>query len=137
MTAKEYLQQYRDAVRRAKAAMDHLDELRAMAERITPNYGGNGGGYQTGDRLGAAVARIVDAEARVDAEIELMTATAREVRTTIEAVSEPYQTLLYERYINGKTWEQIAVTLNYSFVHVVHRLHPAALRAVQAVIAEK
>ena len=56
---------------------------------------------------------------------------------TIEAVSEPYQTLLYERYINGKTWEQIAVTLNYSFVHVVHRLHPAALRAVQAVIAEK
>lgn len=138
MTAKEYLQQYRDAVRRAKAAMDHLDELRAMVERITPNYGSfGGGGKQTGDRLGAAVARIVDAEARVDAEIELLTATAREVKTTIKAVPEPYRTLLYERYINGKTWEQIAVTLNYSFVHVVHRLHPAALRAVQAVIAEK
>ena len=137
MTAKEYLLQYRDAVRRATAAQDHLDELRAMAERITPNYGSSGGGgKQTGDKLGAAVARLVDAEEKVDAEIELMTATAREVRKTIEAVPEPYSTLLYERYINGKTWEQIAVTLNYSFVHVVHRLHPAALRAVQAVIAE-
>ena len=137
MTPKEYLLQYRDAVRRAKAATDHYAELRAMAERITPNYSGGGGGHQTGDCLGAAVARIVDAEEKVDAEIELMTATAREVRKTIEAVPEPYRTLLYERYINGKTWEQIAVTLNYSFVHVVHRLHPAALRAVQAVIAEK
>ena len=134
MTAKEYLQQYRDAVRRAKAAMDHLDELRAMAERITPNYGSSGGGgKQTGDRLGAAVARIVDAEARVDAEIELLTATAREVRTTIEAVPEPYRTLLYERYINGKTWEQIAVIMNYSWRQTV-RLHGIALNAVKDVI---
>ena len=61
VTPKEYLQQYRDSARRAKAAMDHLQELRAMAEKITPNYGGSGGGSnQAGDRLGAAVARMID-----------------------------------------------------------------------------
>lgn len=133
MTPKEYLQQYRDAVRRAKAAMDHLDELRAMAERITPNYSGGGGGHQTGDRLGAAVARIVDAEAKVDAEIELMTATAREIRKTIEAVPEPYRTLLYERYINGKAWEQVAVDMHYSYRGVT-KMHGRALQAVKECI---
>lgn len=133
MTAKEYLQQYREAVLRAKAAMDHRDEMRAMAERITPNYSGGGGGHQTGDRLGAAVARIVDAEARVDAEIELMTATAREVEATISAVQEPYRTLLFERYINGKTFEQIAVEMNYSWRQTI-RLHGAALNSVRSIL---
>ena len=136
MTPKEYLQQYRDAVRRAKAAMDHLDELRAMAERITPNYSSSGGGtHQTGDRLGAAVARLVDAEARVDQEITMLIATEREVEWTINAVDNSiFRKLLYERYINGKTWEMIAVLLHYSHQHVVHVLHPKALNAVKHLI---
>ena len=136
MTPKEYLTQYRYAVMKAKAAQDHLDDLRAMAERITPKYGGDGGGtHQSIDKLGAAVARIVDAEAVVDAQISLLIATAREVQNTIEAVQdETLRVLLYERYINGKTFEAIAVQMNYSYVHIVHRLHPKALESVKDVI---
>lgn len=135
MTAKEYLLQYRDAVRRATAAQDHLDELRAMAERITPNYGGSGGGHQTGDKLGAAVARLVDAESRVSDELELLEATERDVISTIGKITDgTLHTLLYERYINGKTWEQIAVVMNYSYQHIVHYLHPKALNAVKHLI---
>ena len=136
MTAKEYLLQYRDAVRRAAAAQDHLDELRAMAERITPNYGSSGGGgKQTGDKLGAAVARLVDAESRVSDELELLEATERDVISTIGKITDgTLHTLLYERYINGKTWEQIAVVMNYSYQHIVHYLHPKALNAVKHLI---
>ena len=136
MTAKEYLLQYREAVRRATAAQDHLDELRAMAERITPNYGSSGGGgKQTGDKLGAAVARLVDAESRVSDELELLEATERDVISTIGKITdETLHTLLYERYINGKTWEQIAVVMNYSYQHIVHYLHPKALNAVKHLI---
>lgn len=135
MTPKEYLNQYRYAKIKAKAAQDHLDDLRAMSERITPNYSAEGGGtHQSGDKLGAAVARIVDAEAVVDAQISLMIATAREVQNTIEAVQdETLRVLLYERYINGKTWEQIAVLLNYSWRQTL-RLHGDALAAVKDVI---
>ena len=137
MTPKEYLTQYRDAVRRALAAQEHLAELRAMAERITPNYNGSGG-VQSGDKLGSAVARIVDAEARVDAEIELLIATEREIERTINVVEDStLRTLLYERYINGKTWEQIAVTMDYSYVHIVHRLHPQALRAIENALSNQ
>lgn len=135
MTAKEYLQQYRNAVRKVSAAQDHLDELRAMATRITPNYGAEGGGtHQTGDKLGAAVARIMDAESRVSDELELLEATEREVIRTINDVQDgTLSTLLYERYINGKTWEQIAVCMNYSYRQIT-RMHGAALIAVKYVL---
>ena len=135
MTPKEYLLQYRDAVRRATAAQDHLAELRTIAERITPNYSASGGTHQTGDRLGNAIAKIVDAEARVDQEITMLIATEREVEWTINAVDNSiFRKLLYERYINGKTWEMIAVLLHYSHQHVVHVLHPKALNAVKHLI---
>ena len=132
---KDYLMQYRNAVKRAAAATDHIAELRAMAERITPQYGSSGGGsHSTGDKLGAAVARIVDAENRVSDELEMLEATEREVVNTISAVHDAtLSTLLYERYVNGKTWEQIAVQLNYSWRQTV-RLHGVALAAVKDVI---
>ncbi len=135
MTPKEYLQQYRDAVRKVSAAQDHLDELRAMATRITPNYGAEGGGtHQTGDKLGEAVARIIEAESRVSDELELLEATEREVIRTINDVQDgTLSTLLYERYINGKTWEQIAVCMNYSYRQIT-RMHGAALIAVKYVL---
>jgi DNA-directed RNA polymerase specialized sigma subunit len=133
MTPKEYLQQYRDAVRKAAAAQDHLDELRSMATRITPNYSSEGGGtHQTGDKLGAAVARILDAESRVSDELEMLEATEREVIGTINSVEEPLRTLLYERYINAKTFEQIAVSMSYSWRQTI-RLHGRALLAVKNV----
>ena len=134
MTAKEYLQKYRDAVRKVSAAQDHLDELQAMATRITPNYGAESGGvHQTGDKLGAAVARIMDAESRVSDELEMLEATEREVIGTINSVEEPFRTLLYERYINAKTFEQIAVSMSYSWRQTI-RLHGRALLAVKNVI---
>ncbi len=103
----------------------------AMAERITPNYGASGGTYQTGDKLGAAVARLVDAESRASDELEMLEATEREVISTINAVEDGVlRQLLYERYINGKTFKAISVQMNYSYVHITHRLHPKALRAV-------
>lgn len=133
MTPKEYLQQYRDAVRRATAAQDHLDELRAIAERITPNYSAEGGGtHSSGDKLGAAVARIIEAEERLDTQITMLIATEREIERTINAVDDSImRKLLYERYINGKTWEKIAVMLHYSYQHITHVLHPRALDAVK------
>lgn len=135
MTPKEYLQQYRDAVRRAAAAQDHLDELRSMANRITPNYSSEGGGtHQTGDKLGDAVARILDAESRVSDEIEMLEATEREVIGTINSVEdERLRGILYRRYICGRKWEVIAVDLNIEYRWLL-RLHGRALQEVQKII---
>lgn len=42
--------------------------------------------------------------------------------------------LLIHRYINFKTWEQIAVDLNYTYEWVIKRLHPQALKNIKEFI---
>ena len=103
MTPKNYLQQYGHAVLRAEAAMEHLEELQSMATRITPNYGGEGGGtHQSGDeKLVSAVSKIMEAKNRVSDELEMLESTEHEVIDTINKVPDNIlRVLLYERYIN-------------------------------------
>lgn len=135
MTAKEYLMQYRFAVMRASSALDLRDELRGLAERITPAYQGNTGStHSASDKLGRSVASLMDAETIVDNEIEMLIATERDVQKTIDAVKDSTQReLLYKRYINGKTFEMIAVEMNYSYRQIT-RMHGAALLAVKDVL---
>lgn len=134
MTAKEYLKQYREAVARVDLAQAHLTELHALAERITPNYSGGSGAHAHGDRLGAAVARIVDEEARIDREISRMAEIEQAVTEKIEAVGdERLRVILYRRYILGEKWEQIAVAMRLDYRWVL-RLHGRALQAVQTTI---
>lgn len=133
MTPKEYLQQYRHAVDRARAALEHLEELESIATRVTPLYGGEGGGqHQSGDeKMCNAVNKIIEAKNRVSDELETLEATDREIIGTIDKVTDgTLHTLLYERYINGKTWEQIAVMMNYTYRRVT-QLHGKALNAVK------
>lgn len=133
MTPKEYLQQYRHAVDRARAALEHLEELESIATRVTPLYGGEGGGqHQNGDeKMCNAVDKIIEAKNRVSDELETLEATDREIIGTIDKITDgTLHTLLYERYINGKTWEQIAVLMNYTYRRVT-QLHGKALNAVK------
>lgn len=137
MTPKEYLQQYKNAVERVNAALEHWEELDSIAKHVTPNYGGEGGGqHQSGDeKMLNAVNKIIDAKNRVSDEMEMLEATEREILSTIDKISDPtLNTLLRKRYINCKTFEQIAVEMNYSYYHVVHRLHPEALEAVKMLL---
>lgn len=126
MTAKEYLMQYRDAMRRAKAIADHIDDLRAMCEQLKTEDGHK-------IELDKAVAELVDAERKAEAEVDRLTRLEAEIEGAVGQIAEPYRTLLYERYINGKTFEQIAVQMSYSWRQII-RLHGQALRIAQDVI---
>lgn len=126
MKAKDYLMQYRDAMRRTQAISDHLTELRAVCEQLRTEDGHR-------VALDAAVAELVDTEVKTAAEIERLTALETEIIGAISHMPDPYQTLLYERYINGKTWEQVAVQMNYSYRHTT-KLHGAALARLKDVL---
>lgn len=128
MKPKEYLQQYGQAMRRTRAISDHIAELRAMCEQLRTEDGHR-------VALDAAVAELVDTEQRVSAEVAQLCKLETEIACTIDRMREPYRTLLYERYINGKTWEQIAVTLNISWRHTV-RMHGKALQEVAEIIGQ-
>ena len=54
-----------------------------------------------------------------------------EIETTIERVeNRGYRELLRGRYLENKTWEQIAVDKKCSYQNVVQFLHPKALDAI-------
>ena len=126
MKAKDYLMQYRDAMRRTQAISDHIAELRSTAEQLRTEDGHR-------IALDRAVAELVDASENAAAEVTRLCRTECDVRCVIEHVPEPYHTLLYQRYINGKTFEQIAVDMHYSWRQIV-RIHGQALQYAQNVI---
>lgn len=126
MTAKEYLMQYRGCINRVHAIGAHLNELRAIANQLRTEDGHS-------IALDAAVAELVDTERRTESEIAQLLQAETSVVCTIERIPEPYRTLLYERYINGRTWEQVAVMMNYSYRGVM-KMHGRALQAVKECI---
>lgn len=119
--------QYRDSMRRTQAITEHLAELRAVCEQLRTEDGHR-------VALDKAVADLVDAEAKTAAEVDRLTVLEDEVIGAIDRVPEPYRTLLYERYVNGLTFEKIAVRMNYSWRQTI-RLHGQALQYAQDVIA--
>ena len=124
--AKAYLMQYRQAAARLHAISDHIAELRAVCEQLHTEDGHH-------IALDKAVAELVDASERAEAEVAQLCRIETEIARTIDRLPEPYRTLLYERYINGKTWEQVAVRMNYSYRHTT-KLHGTALNILKDVL---
>lgn len=72
---------------------------------------------------------------QIDRRVDELARVKAEILEAIEQVQDgTLRRLLMERYIHCRTWEQVAVDMHYSYIHVVQNLHPAALRAVKEYI---
>lgn len=137
MTPKEYLQQYQNANDAINAKLDQIHRLRELATKttqvMTPDPV-HGSGDQ--DKVSAIVAKIVDMEAEVDREIDQLQEVKRSVEKLIAAVPDAAQRkVLTLRYINGWTWERIAVKIDRSYQWVCE-LHGRALQKIISQLIE-
>lgn len=133
MTAKEYLSQYRYINTNINSKKAQQQRLRELATDISPPSDG-GGHSGVSDRVGNITAKIADLDAEINAEIDKLVDVQRDILQTISKVSDDcLRIILTERYINCRTFEQIAVVVNYSYMQTC-RLHGKALSAVQNVI---
>lgn len=132
MTAKEYLSQYRDCVKDINCKREELNKLLEDATTITAPTSESG--HTVGsisDKVGRKAAEIADIEREIGEEIEAARVLRHDIRSSIAAISSgDLRRLLTYRYICGCTWERIAVKMNYSYFHIVHRLHPRALAEI-------
>lgn len=128
----EYLRQALLLDVRIDAGMERIQKLRALAERRTAAYGHySGGGGGVADRRADVVAKIVDTERELDAEIDRMIALRKEIAGVIAHVPDAQmRTLLELRYLNNRTWEQIAEDMHFG-VQWLHKLHGRALLHVK------
>ena len=130
MTAKEYLQQYKLLDSRINAKCEQLERLRELSTKVSAEQGG-GAHSGVSDRVGNIVAKICDAEAEINEMIDKLLDLRVKIERAIAAVpDETLRQLLELRYINCKTFEQIAVEINYSYMHVC-RLHGKALAQIK------
>ena len=136
MTAKEYLQQYRNAEDSINAKLDQIHKLRELATKTTQTLtADNVQSSGSDDKISVTVSKIVDMENEVDAEIDELHDIKNQVEGVISAVPNAKQrAVLTRRYINGYTWERIAADMNFSYWHVVGRLHPSALKEIQYIL---
>lgn len=135
MSPKEYLSRYLEADREINAKLDEISQLRAKITGTGISL--NPDKVQTSppsDTMARIVDKIVDMEKEVDEEIDQLREIKREVYQVIFSLSdERYRAVLRRRYINGKTWEQIAVELHYSYKQVC-RIHGKALQKLKDVL---
>lgn len=129
--AKAYLQQIKLHDARINRNLEELDNLRAMTTKITATWKDDvvsGTGNQ--DKLGAAVAKIVDLQTEIDKDINAYIDMKRKVWDLLNGIENPEQLqILYKRYFRYEHWEQIACEMNMTYRNVCY-IHGRALQAV-------
>lgn len=135
MTAKEFLMQGILLDRQIDAKFEQIQQWRALAEKRTANYTPSpGGGSPTPDRRMDIVAKIVDAERELDAEIDRLIDLKKDISEVIARISHDRMRLLLElRYVNGHKWGEIARMMHYSESNAKN-LHSAALKKVSTLL---
>lgn len=125
---KEKLKGAMYAQRTLEGELDKLQELRNLAQKVTPAYSQSpGGGSGNAQKLENTVAKIIEQEKIIAECCNELCAQLAEVRALVALLPMgPMRLVMQRRYLNYQKWEQIAAELHYSWQNV-HRLHSKAL----------
>lgn len=128
---RRYLEQYRKAEILTRQKELELENLRAQAEYHGQAEGERVQSSAAGDTLAVYVARIIEAESSLLAAREHLLMLRTEIVSGIQALRDArYCDLLYRRYVECKSYRQIAHEMQYSPEYVRNHLLPAALQAM-------
>lgn len=136
MTAKEYLNQIKKLDVLINIKKEELEELRAKAEGGSIRYDGDGSKTTSRDvhKQERLYLDIIELEEKINKKIVELANKKQEVLDTIDKLdSHDEIKVLYLRYFKYLKWEEIAVSMNYSYMHV-HRIHGKALENIQSLI---
>ncbi len=133
MKKKEYLQQYYYLDKLVKAKIEEIEKLESMLIYKSPQFKDTGGSSSTvssDERL----CKLIDLKCELEKEINSMIESKNKISQKINSISNiKYKTILTLRYINFKSFEEIAVSMNYSYRQVT-RLHGFALDNLKDVL---
>lgn len=133
MTAKDYLRQYEYAARRAEHLREVYEIQREKIDAIGSTLAGDGLPHGTGVSRKTEDKAIKLADAALawkEAELDALEIKGR-VFDMIGDIDGVEGEILYQRYVNLKTWEEICVLIHYTWSST-HRAHRRALAIVQS-----
>lgn len=133
--AKAYLKKIELLDAHINNKLNDLHTLRSLVTKITATISPvvvSGSGNQ--DKLGDAIAKIVDLQDEINRKIDNYVDLKREISAMLEHLEDPdFVKVLHKRYFEYKPWEQIACEMNFSYRNVCY-IHGKALQAVEGLL---
>ena len=135
--AKKYLRQIEILDHRIMTKTEERQRILDMLLRITPVMRDTTSGGASGhDKMENGVVKLTAYEEEISADIERLIALKREISAVIDLVENPKRrAVLRFRYINYKSFEQIAVDMDMSYRNICY-IHGKALRDVGKILEE-
>lgn len=129
--AKEYLRQYKEADRQVKRLEREYEKQLEMIDALgSPLGDGTPHGTNIGNTTAAKALKLIEKTEELLKAKEAAIRVRQEVFDLISSIPGEKGSVLYERYINGLSWEDVADAVNYS-LRQVHNIHRDALKIVQ------
>lgn len=131
MTTKEFLNQAYRIDQRINSKLEQIISLHALATKATSTLTDMPISKTEGQsRMADVIAKIVDLENEINADIERLVEIKKDIVSIIKKVQNPeLHTLLELIYLCFRTWEQIAFEMSYG-IDNVFKLHQKALKIV-------
>lgn len=133
--ARDYLSKIKSANRLIYRLSNTISTLRSSL--TSQNYELKSNGVQSSgskDTLGDTIAKIIDLEAEIDQHIdELVTLKKNTYRVITKIPDLDQQNILIARYIQEKTWNDIAVEKGCG-IRCVYRTHKKALESFMSAL---
>ena len=127
MDIKTYLNQIRHLDLLIDSKLEQVNQIRNQMIYVSPTFGERVQGSHDPDKFTNGVAKIIELEKVINEDIDKlvdMKVKAREIIETLDTVVE--KAILYKHYFEGKSFEDIAVEVNYS-LRWVYKIHGDAM----------
>lgn len=130
MTAREYLSQAYHIDQRINSKIEQVASLRDLSFKATATLTDMPGGSRNVHSKESIVAKMMDLENEINADIDNLVDIKRDVVSMINSVdNKDCQLLLEMRYLCFMPWERIAIEMQRS-LRSIYRLHDKALEKI-------
>lgn len=127
---KDRLDRYLEIWADIEIKQQEIETLKSRAEKITNSISPTPGGGNKQD-FSITVDRIISIEKKIDSKVKEAEEERDYIGAVIDAIKSPlHRRVLQRKYINGDTFEQIAVKENKTFKHIAYIVHPQALEMI-------
>ena len=137
MKAKDYLSQAYKLNHRIDCKLRQTENLRDLATRATASiHAERVSGTKQRSPMENAIVKLIDLEHEINSDIDMLVDMKREIAVVISKLSSPSHKILLElRYLEGKTWDEIAKAMDYD-LRWIYRLHGKALKEIEVQISD-
>ena len=131
MQDKEFLNKIRHIDMMIDCKLEQTSNLRSRLTSINVSIGERVQSSLDPDKFTNTISKIVELEKEINDDIDKLVDLKSIARKAIESLDNDIEKMvLYKRYFENKTFEQISVELNYSWRRI-HQFHGDALKKLE------